>query len=57
MSKLGVEYNMDCMDIAKTMVKNRVFDIEYSIDTGCDGGINTHTIKQNVFTNNIYIKY
>lgn len=28
---------MDCMDIAKAMVKNRVFDINYSIDTSCDG--------------------
>jgi hypothetical protein len=45
MSKLGGGYNMDCMDIAKAMVKNRVFDINYSIDTSCDGGINTHTIK------------
>lgn len=36
---------MDCMDIAKAMVKNRVFDINYSIDKGCDGGINTNSIK------------
>jgi hypothetical protein len=45
MNKLGGDYNMDCMDIAKTMVKNRVFDINYSINTGCDGGINTDSIK------------
>ena len=42
---MGWNYNMDCMDIAKTMVKNRVLDINYSIDNGCDGGINTNSIK------------
>lgn len=31
---------MNLMDIAKAMVKNRVFDINYSIDTNCDGYIN-----------------
>lgn len=55
---------MDCMDIAKAMVNNRVLNINYSIDNGCDGGINTNSIKlyyemilQNIFTSNIYIKY
>lgn len=36
---------MDYMDIAKAMVKNRVLNINYSIDNGCDGYITTHTIK------------
>lgn len=36
---------MNLMDIAKTMVKNRVFDINYSIDTNCDGYINGYYIE------------
>lgn len=36
---------MNYMDIAKAMVKNRVLNINYSIDNGCDGYITTHTIK------------
>lgn len=36
---------MNLMDIAKTMVKNRVFDINYSIDTDCDGYINGYYIE------------
>lgn len=36
---------MNLMDIAKTMVKNRVFDINYSIDTDCDGHINGYYIE------------
>lgn len=34
---------MDCMDIAREMVKNRVLDINYSIDT--NGYIDPHYIK------------
>ena len=33
------------MDIARAMVKNRVLNINYSIDNGCDGYITTHIIK------------
>ena len=36
---------MNCMDIARAMVKNRVLNINYSIDNGCDGYITTHIIK------------
>lgn len=36
---------MNYMDIAKAMVKNMVFDINYSIDTGCDGYINRDYIE------------
>lgn len=36
---------MYLMNIAKKMVKNRVFDINYSIDTGCDGYINGYYIE------------
>lgn len=33
------------MDLARALVKNRVLNINYSIDNGCDGYITTHSIK------------